>query len=99
MWSHFDDVGIIVDRILDLSRSDIFSRFFAGIAGYLVVGIVFMKIHFNKDGAEIIPQKNFWFAFPGLIKVILVLVILYTGICDSITSLIPSYAQESQLTK
>ncbi len=28
-----------------------------------------MKVHFHKEGTDIIPQKFFWFALPGLIKV------------------------------
>lgn len=44
-------------------------RLIAGFAAYFVVGAVIMKVKFNKTGVEMIPQKNFWFALPGLIKV------------------------------
>ena len=45
------------------------SRFIAGIIGYIVIGAIIMKVHFNKNGLDIVPQKMFWFVVPGLIMV------------------------------
>ena len=40
-----------------------------GVAGYFIVGMVLRKFIFHKEGSDIVPQKEFWMAFPFLIKV------------------------------
>ncbi len=44
-------------------------RLLAGIAAYFVIGGVVMKFRYQKNGSDLIINKVFWFALPGLIKV------------------------------
>ena len=46
-------------------------RVLSGFVTYFVVGILISKFHLKKSGTDIIPQKQFWFALPFLIKVLL----------------------------
>ena len=41
-----------------------------GVASYFIIGAVVMKVKFQATGSDIIPNKMFWIALPGLIKVI-----------------------------
>ena len=36
---------------------------------YFVVGAVIMRVKYEATGTDIIPNKNFWFNIPFLIKV------------------------------
>jgi hypothetical protein len=36
---------------------------------YVIGGIVFLKFVQKKEGSEIVPNKDFWMAIPGLVKV------------------------------
>jgi len=38
------------------------------LALYFVVGILFLKFARNASGVEMIPQHDFWFSLPGLVK-------------------------------
>lgn len=40
-----------------------------GIAIYIVVGVLVMKLHYQATGTDVIPNKGFWMSFPFLIKV------------------------------
>ena len=40
-----------------------------GVVTYFVVGAIVMKVHYQKNGSDLIIHKLFWFALPGLIKV------------------------------
>ena len=44
-------------------------RVLAGVAAYFVIGAVIMKVHYKKNGTDLVINKLFWFALPGLIKV------------------------------
>ena len=44
-------------------------RLLVGITTYFIVGGIIMKIGYERNGTDIIPNKIFWFAIPGLIKV------------------------------
>jgi len=41
-----------------------------GVAAYFIAGAIIMHVKFHKSGLEMVPQKNFWFALPGLVKVL-----------------------------
>ena len=41
----------------------------AAIGLYFIIGAIVMKFKFQKTGADIVPQKEFWISFPGLLKV------------------------------
>ena len=36
---------------------------------YFIVGAVIMRVKYQATGTDIIPNKNFWFNIPFLIKV------------------------------
>jgi len=36
---------------------------------YFVVGMIIMKVKFEKTGTDIIPNKGFWTSLPFLVKV------------------------------
>ncbi len=38
-----------------------------GLFLYFVVGIIVLKFALHKEGREIVPQADFWFALPGLV--------------------------------
>ena len=42
-----------------------------GVVVYLVVGVIVMWTRYSASGAELIPNKQFWMSFPGLIKVLM----------------------------
>merc|ERR1712050_468611 len=42
--------------------------FFVVIVVYFIAGMLFLKFVKKNEGAEIIPNKSFWTALPGLIK-------------------------------
>jgi len=42
--------------------------FFCLLVLYVVVGLLVNKFYFKKEGLDIIPQKDFWFALPFLVK-------------------------------
>lgn len=44
-------------------------RFVVGIGIYFIAGALILKFKYNKTGYDIIPQRQFWFSLPGLIKV------------------------------
>uniref|UniRef100_UPI00193AB804 uncharacterized protein LOC120330901 n=1 Tax=Styela clava TaxID=7725 RepID=UPI00193AB804 len=43
--------------------------FFVVLFIYFIGGIIFRKITTDAAGSELIPNKEFWFSLPGLIKV------------------------------
>ena len=44
-------------------------RSIAALAMYFIIGAILMKFKFQKTGADIVPQKDFWISFPLLLKV------------------------------
>ena len=36
---------------------------------YFVAGVIILNKKYEKTGADMIPQRVFWFALPGLVKV------------------------------
>ena len=44
-------------------------RFFLAIVIYFVAGMIIMRVKFDKTGSDVIPNKQFWFAIPFLVKV------------------------------
>ena len=45
----------------------------AGFIAYFVAGAIILNKKYEKTGADMIPQRVFWFALPGLVKVTLCL--------------------------
>ena len=45
------------------------ARFFAAVVVYFVAGMIIMRVKFEKTGTDVIPNKEFWFALPFLVKV------------------------------
>jgi len=41
---------------------------FGGLALYFIIGALFLKFGRDASGVEIIPQHDFWFSLPGLVK-------------------------------
>lgn len=44
-------------------------RFVVGVGTYFIAGAIILKFKYKKTGYDIIPQRQFWFGLPGLIKV------------------------------
>ena len=44
------------------------SFFCGGVVPYLVLGMVFMRVRRQASGADMIPNREFWGALPGLVK-------------------------------
>ena len=36
---------------------------------YFLVGVLVLKFKYQKKSYDLIPQRSFWFALPGLVKV------------------------------
>ena len=36
---------------------------------YFVVGMIIMRVKYDKTGSDIIPNKTFWMSLPFLVKV------------------------------
>lgn len=51
-------------------------RFVVAVVVYFVAGMIIMRVKFEKTGTDVIPNKEFWFALPFLVKVSIV----YCGI-------------------
>lgn len=60
------------------------SSLIIGTTGYFIIGGIIRKVHFKKSGAEIIPNKTFWFALPGAIKVIGIIFLFFIEFCGLI---------------
>ena len=39
------------------------------IVAYFVIGGIILHVKFDKRGAEVVPQKSFWFDLPLLVRV------------------------------
>ena len=46
-----------------------------GLVTYFIAGAVIMRVRFDATGADLIPNRSFWAALPGLIWVILLLAV------------------------
>ena len=44
-------------------------RSLGALLAYFIIGAVIMKLKFQANGLEVVPNKAFWFALPFLIKV------------------------------
>ena len=44
-------------------------RLLAAIVTYFVAGAIVLKFKYERTGTDIIPQKNYWFELPILVKV------------------------------
>jgi len=49
------------------------NRLVAAIVLYFVVGMIIMRVKFEKTGSDIIPNKTFWTSLPFLVKVNIIL--------------------------
>jgi len=45
------------------------NRLVVAIVLYFVVGMIIMRVKFEKTGSDIIPNKTFWTSLPFLVKV------------------------------
>jgi len=48
---------------------------------YCVVGMVVMRVKYDKTGTDVIPNKGLWFSLPSLVKVILSVVNYCVFVC------------------
>ena len=44
-------------------------RFILAVVVYFVAGMIIMRVKYNKTGSDVIPNKDFWFTLPYLVKV------------------------------
>ena len=67
-----------------------FSRWFIAFIAYCVVGMVVMRVKYDKTGTDVIPNKGLWFGLPSLVKVSLCVLVhvceITFQICTDIVS-------------
>ena len=44
-------------------------RFILAVVVYFVAGMIIMRVKYQKTGTDIIPNREFWFTLPFLVKV------------------------------
>ncbi|XP_065907405.1 uncharacterized protein [Dysidea avara] len=44
------------------------SLFFIAVTAYCVIGMIVMRVKYDRTGSDVIPNKGLWFALPSLVK-------------------------------
>lgn len=70
LWKEYTSFVAILELILKMS---FLYRVIVAVAAYFIIGAIIMRTKYQATGTDMIPNKDFWFNIPFLIKVKLLL--------------------------